>query len=151
VPAALDRALLGGPSTSPLGRRDSLEVAVRPDKTTSALILGGACIALYVAYCFLEPTTPLWVRGALLVVTVALFPLLNSLGIFEGLGLKRLPGLQLRPRWMFAGVPLFAAGCVWAFIGARLAPDTTAGVILVVGPSLGLMFAALFCFFKGAL
>jgi len=124
---------------------------VRPDKITSALILGGACLALYVAYSLRQPTWPLWTQGALLVITVALFPLLNSLGIFEALGLNNLPGLRFRSRWMFAGVPLLVAGCVWAFIGARVAPDTTAGVILVVGPSLSLMFGALFCFFKGAL
>jgi hypothetical protein len=124
---------------------------VRPDKIKSVLILGGACFALYVAYSLVTPAWPLWALGALVTVTVALFPLLNSVGIFEALGIKNLPGLQFRPRWMFAGVPLFVAGCLWAFFAARLAPDTTAGVILVVGPSLSLMFGALFCFFKGTL
>ena len=124
---------------------------MRPTKTTSALTLAGACLALYVAYGLRQPTWPLWAQGASLVITVALFPLLNSLGIFEALGVKNLPGLRFRSRWMFAGVPLLVAGCVWAFFGARVAPDTTAGVIFVVGPSLSLMFGALFCFFKGTL
>jgi hypothetical protein len=124
---------------------------VRPSKTTSALILGGACLALYIAYSLRPPTWPLWTQGALVAVTLVLFPLLNSLGIFEALGLKNLLGLQFRPRWMFAALPLFAAGCAWILVTVPIAPDTTGGVILVVVPSLSLMFGALFCLFKGVL
>jgi hypothetical protein len=122
---------------------------VRPNRRNSLLILGAACFALALGTSAGQSTWPLWARGALWVSVLVLFPLLNSLGVFETLGVKSLPGFQWRPRWMFMAIPLLIAAGAWAFFGARWAPDTTVGAWLVLGPAFCLGFGALFCLFKG--
>ena len=124
---------------------------MRPDKVRSTPILGGACSALLIAYSLDPRTWPFWAQGILALATIALLPLLNSLGVFEALGVKNLPGAKFRARWMFAGIPLFFGGLLWVFITVRLVPDTTTGVIVVLAPAVILTLGGLFCFIRGTL
>jgi hypothetical protein len=124
---------------------------VTPSKNTSALLLLGVSALFLTCYAMCR-TWSLWAQGVLAVATVAVFPLLNSFGVFKSLGLAGIAGSQFRPRRMFVAVAFLAGTFVWIAVGVRLVPNPSEpALIALLLPALLMFATAIFFFIRGTL
>jgi hypothetical protein len=120
-----------------------------PSKNASLIILVGACLTLIALNSRIADALPLWLRGILVLFTIAVLPLAGRFGVFRAIGISYMPGAQSRPRPLFASAAFFAAACVWAYTATLLVPDSLLGALIVFVPAAFFLGAGVVFLVKG--